>query len=93
MIVWRRMRLARDTGMIQLDENGFWIDVPIVADEEEIPAPEEAIPPPVPQSWFERAFEGEPIPREAIAPDPEIIQTSASEQVDGHAADAERFDR
>ena len=51
------MRLARDTGLMQLDENGAWIDVP-VSEAELLPEEDLELPPPVPEEWIKKAFEG-----------------------------------
>ncbi|MCA9152989.1 MAG: hypothetical protein KDA92_26985, partial [Planctomycetales bacterium] len=74
MSVWlnyyaNRIRLARDTGMMQLDDGGFWIDVP-VGMTEELPAEEEPIPPPLPKEWVEQAFDGESVPEPLLLTDP-----------------------
>ena len=52
-----QMRLARDTGMMQLDENGAWINVPVTK-AEPLPEEEMELPPPVPEEWIKEAFEG-----------------------------------
>ncbi|MCA9201327.1 MAG: hypothetical protein KDA87_27490, partial [Planctomycetales bacterium] len=87
MSVWlnyyaNRMRLHRDTGLMQLDENGAWIDVPLFQAAEEAEATTEELPPPLPEEWIRDAFEGVP---EAERPkfddaDPEIIRTSFTKQ-------------
>jgi hypothetical protein len=57
-----QIRLARDTGLMQLDENGAWIDVPLIADEG-LPDEDLELPPPIPEDWIKRAFEGaDPLP-------------------------------
>ena len=83
MSVWlnyyaNRLRLLRDTGLMQLDENGNWIDVPIgsaqAATEEEL-----APPPPVPDEWIKQAFgtEDEDAP---AGKDPRLTPVSHSDQ-------------
>jgi hypothetical protein len=65
MSVWlnyhaTRMRLSRELGIMQLDEEGRWIDEPI--DEILQQMPEEiAVPPPLPSQWLE-ALGPEPTP-------------------------------
>ena len=61
MSVWlnyyaNEMRLHRDTGMMQLDENGAWIDVPLSA-EDEVDDQGIALPPPIPEQWIEAAYQ------------------------------------
>ncbi len=79
MSVWlnyyaNRMRLHRDTGLMQLDEEGRWIDMPLFeAVTETPPETEESLPPPLPEEWIQDAFEGVP---EEMLPDFEVIQTS-----------------
>lgn len=57
MSVWlnyyaTRMQLMRELGLMQLDEQGRWIDTPLTPSEP--PAPEEIAPPPaVPVQWME----------------------------------------
>jgi hypothetical protein len=68
MSVWlnyyaNQMRLARDTGLMQLDEGGAWIETPILG-EESLPEEELELPPPVPEDWIKRAFEGTDPPPE-----------------------------
>jgi len=60
MSVWlnyyaTRMQLMRELGLMQVDEQGRWIDTPLSPDE--LPAPEELAPPPaVPIEWMDEAF-------------------------------------
>ena len=60
MSVWlnyyaTRMQLMRELGLMQLDEQGRWIDTPLSAMER--PSPEEIAPPPaVPAEWMDEAF-------------------------------------
>ena len=82
MSVWlnyyaSQMRLHRDTGLMQLDESGAWIDVPLFETAEVVEDDTIALPPPVPEQWIEQAYqpaEGEdaapPIP-EDLAPTPQ----------------------
>ena len=61
MSVWlnyyaSRMRLHRETGVMQLDEQGQWIDFKITGDEVVEMGEEIALPPPVPQAWIQAAF-------------------------------------
>ncbi len=79
MSVWlnyyaNRIRLLRDTGLMQLDNNGNWIDIPL---DEASRLPDEQIdpPPPVPQEWMDQAFgngPGEP-------PVPQVESEASSE--------------
>ena len=66
MSVWlnyyaTRMTLVRDLGIMQLDDNGYWIDTPIpnlndLPPVEEAEAPDEDLaPPPIPTEWLELA--------------------------------------
>lgn len=72
MSVWlnyyaTRMLLVRDLGLMQLDETGRWIDMPIdqsLCGDLEMIAD---LPPQVPNEWIEQAFEGEPIPESVEA--------------------------
>jgi len=58
-----RMTLMRELGIMQLDDQGRWIDDKFdVADYMCEEAMEEL--PEVPRSWIERAFEGEEVPQE-----------------------------
>lgn len=87
MSVWlnyyaTRMALMRDLGIMQLDENGVWIDEPINFDDYVgVPADWE-MPPCIPQEWIEEAFpEGAPEELEILPPqngqfDEQAIQTS-----------------
>jgi hypothetical protein len=50
-----RMVLMRELGIMQLDEQGRWIDVPISELESE-PLEELSPPPAVPLEWLDRAF-------------------------------------
>lgn len=60
MSVWlnyyaTRMQLMRELGLMQIDEQGRWIDTPLSA--VDLPAPEELAPPPaVPIEWMDEAF-------------------------------------
>lgn len=62
-----RLRLMRELGIMQLDENGVWIDIPLgdpatwlacpvssgaVCPLAETPAASEEVPPPVPEAWL-----------------------------------------
>jgi hypothetical protein len=86
------MQLMRDLGIMQLDEAGRWIDIPL---DELIcqPAdPPEELPPPVPHEWFQMLDEmdlrypedgssplppPEPLPPTSdVTEDPAIIQSS-----------------
>ena len=67
MSVWlnyysNRVLLIRDLGIMQLDENGSWIEMPL----DKTLCLDEAtlceLPPEVPQQWIEEAFDGEEIP-------------------------------
>ncbi len=89
MSVWlnyyaNRLRLLRDTGLMQLDENGNWIDVPLgdakAASEEEL-----APPPPVPDEWIQQAFEAEEEKAPADGQRP-LGPVSHAENVDAEAA-------
>ena len=56
MSVWlnyyaARMRLMRDLGIMTLDEQGRWVDIPIPADGEN--AEDTSMPPEVPVEWFD----------------------------------------
>jgi hypothetical protein len=60
MSVWlnyyaARMTLARDLGIMQLDERGLWIDQPIVAGDWMCGDVDCAIPPAVPLEWLNQA--------------------------------------
>jgi hypothetical protein len=68
MSVWlnhyaTRMVLMRELGLMELDDRGIWIDVPL---EEALLRVEECfvepLPPAVPQEWFD-ALEAEPVPK------------------------------
>jgi hypothetical protein len=89
MSVWlnyyaNRLRLLRDTGLMQLDENGNWIDVPMG---EAKPASEEELdpPPPVPDEWIQQAFEAEEEKTPADGQRP-LVPVSHAENVDAGAA-------
>lgn len=89
MSVWlnyyaNRLRLLRDTGLMQLDENGNWIDVPMG---EAKPASEEELnpPPPVPDEWIQQAFEAEEEKTPADGKRP-LVPVSHAENVDAGAA-------
>ncbi len=64
MSVWlnyyaTRMQLMRKLGLMQLDEQGRWIDTPLTPSAR--PAPEEIAPPPaVPIEWMDAAFREDP---------------------------------
>lgn len=66
MSVWlnyyaTRMQLMRELGLMQLDEEGRWIDTPLIPAERL--SPDEAGPPPaVPQEWLDAAFSDDPDP-------------------------------
>lgn len=74
MSVWlnyysNRMLLVRDLGIMELDENGRWVEMPI---DESLCVDDCMIcevPPEVPQEWIQQAFEGEQIPAEALDQD------------------------
>jgi hypothetical protein len=51
-----RMVLMRELGVMQLDDQGRWIDVPISESEFE-PLEELSPPPAVPREWLDQAFE------------------------------------
>ncbi len=65
-----RIRLMRDLGLMQLDNEGNWIDVPleealVCGHSEGEPAAEELeLPPAVPDEWMRQAFEELRSPRE-----------------------------
>ena len=61
---------------IRDSETGFWIDVPVMLTGE-LPAVDDELPPPLPQEWIEKAFEGEEIPEEVKSSGLPVIQTSA----------------
>jgi hypothetical protein len=66
MSVWlnyyaNRMRLHRDTGLMQLTDEGVWVDAPLFAPEDAAAAESiEEVPPPLPEEWIREAFEGLP---------------------------------
>ncbi|MCH7686803.1 MAG: hypothetical protein IH899_09005, partial [Planctomycetes bacterium] len=66
-----RMELMRDLGLMQLDENNLWIDIPL---EEAIRArPEdEPLPPEVTDEWMQALFEGEAKSQPQIENGPEL---------------------
>jgi hypothetical protein len=65
MSVWlvyeaTRMRLARELGIMELDERGMWIDRPL-SEVARIAAEEAPLPPPVPDVWLEE-LDKAPVP-------------------------------
>lgn len=61
MSVWlnyyaTRMALMRELGIMQLDENGLWIDLPleVALQQCDLSYEEEELPPPVPDGWIEQ---------------------------------------
>jgi hypothetical protein len=57
MSVWigyeaTKMRLYRDLGIMQLDDNNLWIETPIYASDVPTPTGPE-LPPEVPQAWYD----------------------------------------
>jgi len=65
MSVWlgyygTRMRLYRDLGVMQLDDEGLWIDVPFLADAPRTTADEDPLPPPIPAEWMNDAAFADP---------------------------------
>ena len=67
------MRLYRELGIMQLDDNGLWIRTPIFAAERATPG-QAPLPPPVPQEWMDAAGAadegdgGAPLPGPALLP-------------------------
>jgi hypothetical protein len=53
-----QMRLARDTGLMQLDENGKWIETPL-KEAEPLPEEELELPPSLREEWIKDAFDQE----------------------------------
>ena len=87
MSVWlnyyaTRMALMRDLGVMQLDEEGVWIDEPINFEDYLGTPGDWELPPALPQEWIEDAFpEGMPeelemMPPQELSPEVEAIQTS-----------------
>lgn len=73
-----RMVLMRELGVMQLDEQGRWIDVPL-SDLEFEPLEETSPPPAVPHEWLDQAFgdEGHGVERqEDQQPQPVAVQVS-----------------
>jgi hypothetical protein len=79
MSVWlnhyaTRMILMRELGLMELDDQGIWIDVPL---EEALLRVEECfiepLPPSIPQEWFE-ALEQMPGPRDEFLPDGDTLR-------------------
>jgi hypothetical protein len=61
------MRLYRDLGIMQLDDNNLWIETPLFAAERG--GPEQAeLPPEVPQSWFDALDRADKESQPATAP-------------------------
>jgi len=57
-----RMILMRELGLMELDERGIWIDVPLDEALQRVePCEIEELPPAVPQEWFEK-LDAEPLP-------------------------------
>jgi len=88
MSVWlnyyaTRMQLMRELGLMQLDEEGRWIDTPLPASGQS--APEEIAPPPaVPVEWMNAAFRDAPEePSKRDAPEDHPPAASLAEQ-DAH---------
>ena len=87
MSVWlnyysSRMLLVRDLGIMQLDNQGKWVETPI---DETLCTDESMIcevPPEVPQEWIDDAFEGQPLPeidsRNQNSRVPDYFQTNAA---------------
>ena len=65
------MELIRDLGLMQIDENNLWIDIPL---EEAIRAqPEDKpLPPEVSEEWLQTAFEGDAKSQPQIVDSPEL---------------------
>ena len=67
MSVWlnyyaNELRIYRDTGLMQLDDEGNWIDIPIGETVDQAIIEEQLeLPPPVPHEWIRDAFE-QPLP-------------------------------
>ncbi|MEC9094345.1 MAG: TolC family protein [Planctomycetota bacterium] len=67
MSVWlnyysSRMLLIRDLGIMQIDENGKWIEAPLdpsLCNNNDTMA---QLPPVIPQAWIDEAFQGEAVP-------------------------------
>lgn len=61
-----RMALMRDLGIMQLDEHGRWIDRPLDELLAELECAPEAIPPEVPQQWWETLEKVEELPEQEL---------------------------
>ncbi|MGC3969618.1 MAG: TolC family protein [Pirellulales bacterium] len=67
-----RMLLMRELGLMQLDDRGIWIDVPLDQAIATAPrCPPEDLPPDVPQSWYDAlerlpTADGEPLPKAEV---------------------------
>jgi hypothetical protein len=57
-----RMRLAREMGVLKLDQRGMWIDEPL-SDAPQLKAEEEPLPPSLPEGWLEQ------LEKSAFSPD------------------------
>ena len=83
MSVWlnyyaTRMQLMRELGLMQLDEQGRWIDTPLSALER--PAPEEiATPPAVPAEWMDETFWDDAV--ESVEPEDQQVEARHSPPV------------
>jgi len=94
MSVWlnyyaTRMQLMRELGVMQLDEQGRWIDTPLTLPDR--PSPEEVAPPPaVPVQWMElvnqEEQEGPEAARAAYTYQSEIDPNTSRPQIVGPAA-------
>lgn len=86
MSVWlnyhaTRLRLYRELGVMQVDANNLWIDVPLI-EALGIPVDEQAYPPAISQQWF-RSLDGDQ--KDAFPPEPAIEQPQL-QPVPGNAA-------
>lgn len=87
MSVWlnyyaTRMQLMRELGLMQLDEEGRWIDTPLTP-AERLPPDEAGPPPAVPQEWLDAAFSDHPDEgsREDEARDGRAVASPAEQDV------------
>jgi hypothetical protein len=80
MSVWlnyysTRMLLVRDLGVMELDPNGRWVDLPLnveeCLDDEDLAQ----IPPEIPEDWVEDAFEEEVFPNDLQPENPKSTRT------------------
>lgn len=77
-----RMRLARELGIMELDERGMWIDRPL-SEAARASAEEAPLPPAVPEVWLEQLDQLD----QPATPDPETPEAPAKIEANGQSAE------